>query len=74
MTEKFDRTNMDARRWAKEFVRLNPGIDEDLMHTWFANAIMCGYDNHYWTTQEYKGLINSIMLGETKDIMEEKND
>lgn len=43
---------IDARDWAKEFMRLywekNPKqfhyIDENLMIGWFANAIMAGYD------------------------------
>ena len=35
----------DARVWAAEFKRLNPGSDEELMLTWFANAIMAGYDH-----------------------------
>jgi hypothetical protein len=35
---------MDASVWAKEFCRLNPGFDEGYAITWFANAIMCGYD------------------------------
>lgn len=35
---------MDAQRWAEEFVKLNPGADHDLMLSWFANAIMAGYD------------------------------
>ena len=34
---------MDARDWAKEFVRINGG-DEDKMIGWFANAIMVGFD------------------------------
>ena len=38
----------DAWVWAKEFVRVvrenKLTIDESLMHTWFANAIMVGYD------------------------------
>ena len=46
-------TDMNAQRWAKEFVELH-GLDEDLMRSWFANAIMCGWDNYYWSTDEYK--------------------
>ena len=46
-------TDMNAQRWAKEFVELHGG-DEDLMRSWFANAIMRGGDNHYWSTDEYK--------------------
>jgi hypothetical protein len=46
----------DARRWAREFIETiggpvvngdedGPDIDEDFMHGWFANAIMCGVDS-----------------------------
>ena len=45
-------TDMNAQRWAKEFVELHGG-DEDIMRSWFANAIMCGWDNYYWSTDEY---------------------
>ena len=42
--------SFDARDWAREFVALvkeNPLIptDEGCMQTWFANAIMSGYDH-----------------------------
>lgn len=53
-------TDMNAERWAKEFVQLNGG-DEDLMRSWFANALMCGWDNHYWTTDEYKKTIERAL-------------
>ena len=47
--DKFDNTSMDAKVWAKEFMRLyqkkyNWEVDEELMIGWFANAIMAGYD------------------------------
>lgn len=37
---------IDARVWAKEFCSRfgNETVDEALMITWFANAIMRGYD------------------------------
>lgn len=35
---------MDAQKWAKEFVNLYPGFEEDVALGWFANAIMAGYD------------------------------
>lgn len=34
----------DARVWAKEFCKLNTASDEGTMISWFANAIMAGYD------------------------------
>jgi len=39
--------DMDASRWAREFMEVwNRGVqmDEGWMIGWFANAIMCGYD------------------------------
>lgn len=45
-------TDMDAKRWAREFmeivVKSGKPIDEDWVLCWFANAIMCGYDNQRW--------------------------
>lgn len=47
---KFDSSSMDAKVWAKEFMRLYDKnankcwIDESLMLAWFANSIMAGYD------------------------------
>ena len=36
--------SFDARDWAEAFCKLNPGSDESLMISWFANALMAGYD------------------------------
>lgn len=49
----------DAQYWARVFViavSVKPKIatDQETMHTWFANALMRGYDEHYWRTSEYK--------------------
>lgn len=43
--------SFDARDWARAFVahaQWNPAIplDEETMTGWFANALMCGYDEH----------------------------
>ena len=35
--------SFDARDWARAFVKLHGG-DEELMLTWFANALMRGYN------------------------------
>lgn len=39
----------DADKWAKEFMRIwgdrRDELDLDLMRSWFANAIMAGYDH-----------------------------
>lgn len=45
---------MDAKVWAAEFIkiwgnRMNE-VDEELMFTWFANSIMCGWDHSNWDT------------------------
>jgi len=53
-------TDMDAARWASEFVKLHGG-DENLMCVWFANTLMCGWINHYWTTPEYKASIDRAL-------------
>jgi hypothetical protein len=49
--QRFPHT-MDAAVWAAEFVKLNPGADEGLMLSWFANAIMAGYDTARYTRSE----------------------
>jgi hypothetical protein len=36
----------DAQVWAREFKRLFPQSDEGLMLSWFANALMAGWDEH----------------------------
>lgn len=59
-------TDMDADRWASEFVSLHGG-DHELMRSWFANALMCGWDNHYWTTPEYKASVDSALRGKDLD-------
>ena len=49
---RFNPQSMDAKVWAKEFMRLwnekfgsgQSWIDEELMIGWFANAIMAGFD------------------------------
>ena len=39
-------SEFDCRKWSKEFVKLfgNEQIDEELMISWFACALMSGYD------------------------------
>jgi hypothetical protein len=36
--------SFDASDWAKAFCAANPGTDEAIMTTWFANALMRGFD------------------------------
>jgi hypothetical protein len=38
--------SFDARDWATAFCKLNPTMDEGTMLTWFANALMRGFDEH----------------------------
>jgi hypothetical protein len=40
----FNGQSFDALDWAKAFCEVMPEADEELMLSWFANAIMCGYD------------------------------
>jgi hypothetical protein len=42
--EKFNPQCFDAKLWADEFIRLNKSSDHGTMHTWFASAIMAGFD------------------------------
>jgi hypothetical protein len=35
--------SIDAKFWAEEFVKVHGG-NMELMHAWFANALMAGYD------------------------------
>jgi hypothetical protein len=36
--------SFDARDWAAAFCKINPKMPEDIMVTWFANALMRGFD------------------------------
>lgn len=36
--------SFDAKDWAEAFCKLNPTMDEGAMITWFANALMRGFD------------------------------
>ena len=38
--------SFDARDWAKAFCKINPSMDEGTMLTWFASALMRGYDEY----------------------------
>jgi len=42
-SESYPYGEMDAVRWAEEFVELYPMVDMQTMTGWFANAIMTGY-------------------------------
>lgn len=49
-------TDPDALRWAKEFCEQFPNMDLETMHAWFANAIMCGWDNAHWRMDQRKAV------------------
>lgn len=38
--------SFDAKDWAEAFCKIHPGHDEGMMLSWFANALMRGYDEH----------------------------
>ena len=52
---------MDARIWAKEFCRITKFEDEEGALSWFANALMCGWDHRTWQTPEYKAMIADVL-------------
>ncbi len=67
MSESEIYKSFDARDWAKAFVeyqKANPAIatDEECMTTWFASALMRGYDEQYWRTKEYKRSIGRALV------------
>lgn len=51
----------DAQLWADEFCRRHPAMDPGTALSWFANAIMCGYDTGSRMTGE--SAINIIFDG-----------
>lgn len=57
--------SFDARVWAREFRKANLayhiGLDEEALTTWFANALMPGYDEAYFRSKEYKRSVRSAM-------------
>jgi|SRR5579864_388248 len=38
--------SFDAKHWAEAFCKINPWADEGTMLTWFACALMRGFDEH----------------------------
>jgi hypothetical protein len=51
--------SFDARDWAEAFCKLNPGMDEGLMISWFANALMRGYDEAMSRESRVRDLLKS---------------
>lgn len=69
MTNLNDTT--DALVWAKEFMKTleNPDVelDEEMMLSWFANAIMAGYDEarrKYEMVNAHDTLMKHVLGGE----------
>lgn len=60
----FNRPNTDAMQWAKEFNRLYPSIELDIIHGWFANAMMDMSDHLHWAV--VRDLENQIRDLESK--------
>lgn len=60
--------DMDANRWVAEFkqrIRVmthDEVSDVDFLRAWFANAIMCGYDNGVWKTRNDSSLEQALRL------------
>lgn len=66
MNDDFYRS-FDARVWAKAFsehVAANPAIatDEECMTTWFASALMRGYDEQHFRSVEYKRSVRRAVV------------
>lgn len=57
----------NAEVWARIFVSMvkeKPQIatDEATMLGWFANALMRGYDEHYWRSRKYRRMMRRILV------------
>ena len=64
---------IDARIWAQEFMAVynslsEQQIDEGLMITWFANAIMVGHDFAYNRKQKEVDKLLSLLLLTDKSV------
>ena len=44
---------VDAKIWAKEFMKVVKAVDENDMVGWFANAIKAGYDRAKQEREDY---------------------
>lgn len=59
--------SFDAQVWAREFIKVvsqKPEIatDEGTMIAWFSNALMRGYDEHYWRSESYKREVRRVLV------------
>jgi hypothetical protein len=57
----------DAGRWARDFIALFDGemvgakkVDEGLLISWFANAMMCGEDTYRWKLEKEGRIASEI--------------
>ena len=59
-------STMDAKIWAEEFMKYFYNIlfefDEGVMLSWFANAIMTGYDHSSRRSEEKINKLKSLLL------------
>ena len=53
-------SSFDARDWAQAFCERFPGHDEGLMISWFANALMRGYDERAAALEAERGLADEL--------------
>lgn len=52
----------NAVAWAKAFCQLNPEMDEQLMASWFANAMMTMHDRHANKDKKLIHKMRSLLL------------
>jgi hypothetical protein len=55
--ELYKSMGFDAQKWAEAFCHIFAGQvipNEDVMHTWFAAALMRGYDESGWRAEAAK--------------------
>lgn len=62
-------STMDADVWAEEFCNIyrklyNREIDEEWVHSWMCNAIMCGYDHQSWKRDKQYIYILKTTMGD----------
>lgn len=65
---KFDVSTTNPEVWARGFITLLQesaiNIDEELMTSWFANAIMAGYDEarrKYEMTNAHEAILKNVL-------------
>jgi hypothetical protein len=59
--------NPDAKAWAKLYCKTFPDADEEVMVSWFANAMMAMYD---WVAQQNRAAVSAIISDLRSDVFE----